>query len=96
MIYFATQFAAATIHSVAILLCLTITGFIFFRIDTTAGLLFIPCVIWLIFSTVLMYSFWVLNPEKSREIENVFDDTREINFYKILPELKIKVNITKP
>lgn len=93
MIYFTTQFAAATIHAVVILLLSTVTGIIFFRSDKTAGLLFVPCVLWLIFSTILLYQCWVLNSEKSEKIENIFDDTREINFSKKLPELKIKDKI---
>ncbi|KAH8360951.1 hypothetical protein KR093_000942 [Drosophila rubida] len=39
-------------------------GVLFYRVNKTAGLLFVPYMAWLGFATALNYAMWKLNPDK--------------------------------
>jgi len=52
---------AALIEIVALLMVILINGLMFYRIDKTAGLLFIPYFLWVSFATVLTYNIFILN-----------------------------------
>lgn len=58
-----TQLDYAAVYSSIILVFVVITGVLFFLIDKQAGLMCIPYVCWLGFSTVLFYSLWMLNSD---------------------------------
>jgi benzodiazapine receptor len=51
----------ATLHILAVLILLTITGVLFYRIDKLAGILFIPYFGWVAFASYLMITIWRLN-----------------------------------
>lgn len=42
-------------------------GVLFYRVNKTAGLIFVPYMAWLGFATALNYAMWKLNPEKKDE-----------------------------
>ncbi|XP_023170324.1 translocator protein isoform X1 [Drosophila hydei] len=44
-------------------------GVLFYRVNQTAGLLFLPYMAWLGFATALNYAMWKLNPEKPNQGE---------------------------
>lgn len=42
-------------------------GVLFYRVNKTAGLIFVPYMAWLGFATALNYAMWKLNPEKKED-----------------------------
>jgi len=44
-------------------------GVLFYRVNKTAGLLFVPYLAWLGFATALNYAIWKLNPEEKKPLE---------------------------
>lgn len=58
-----TQLDYATVHSATILVFAIISGVLFFLVDKQAGLVCLPYVCWLLFSTVLLYNLWILNSD---------------------------------
>ena len=52
---------AALIEIFALLLVIVINGLVFYRIDKTAGFLFIPYFLWVSFATFLNYNIYILN-----------------------------------
>jgi len=52
---------AALIEIVALLAAILINGLVFYKINKTAGLLFIPYFIWVSFATLLNYNIFILN-----------------------------------
>ncbi|XP_017011540.2 translocator protein [Drosophila takahashii] len=46
-----------------------ICGVLFYKVNKTAGLLFVPYLAWLGFATALNYSIWKLNPEEKKPLE---------------------------
>ncbi|SDZ98383.1 TspO/MBR family protein [Pedobacter hartonius] len=52
---------AALIEIIALLIVILINGLVFYKIDKTAGLLFIPYFMWVSFATVLTYNIFILN-----------------------------------
>lgn len=52
---------AALIEIVALLMAIFINGLVFYKIDKTSGLLFIPYFIWVSFATLLNYNIFILN-----------------------------------
>lgn len=61
-------FGLAVIHSIILLLIAIANGILFGMVDLTAGLLFIPYVLWLIFATILSISIWCCNKCWKRRI----------------------------
>lgn len=47
---------------VALVFAMTATAFVFFRIRKMAGLLMLPCLVWVLFATYLNAQIWRLNP----------------------------------
>ncbi|EDX03239.1 translocator protein [Drosophila simulans] len=54
------------IDIVALTAAASACGVLFYRVNKTAGLLFVPYVAWLGFATALNYAIWKLNPEKEQ------------------------------
>jgi len=52
---------AALIEIVALLAAIAINGLVFYKIDKTAGLLFIPYFLWVSFAGILNYNIFILN-----------------------------------
>jgi benzodiazapine receptor len=52
---------AATIHILCVLVSLSITAVLFYRIDKLAGYLFIPYFAWVAFASYLCFTIWHLN-----------------------------------
>ena len=52
---------AALIEIVALLVAIIVNGLMFYKIDKTAGLLFIPYFLWVSFATFLTYNIFILN-----------------------------------
>jgi len=52
---------AALIEIIALLVVILINGIMFYKIDKTAGLLFIPYFLWVSFATFLTYNIFILN-----------------------------------
>lgn len=52
---------AATIHAIILLALVIATGITFFRVDKTAGIIFIPYMAWVSFASILNYTTWRLN-----------------------------------
>ncbi len=52
---------AALIEICALLVVILINGTVFYKIDKTAGLLFVPYFLWVSFATFLTYNIFILN-----------------------------------
>ena len=52
---------AALIEILALLGVIAINGIVFYKIDKTAGLLFIPYFLWVSFAAILNYNIFILN-----------------------------------
>ena len=52
---------AALIEIIALLVVIAINGIMFYKINRTAGLLFIPYFLWVSFATFLTYNIFILN-----------------------------------
>ncbi len=61
LFFYAHNIGAALIEIVALLVAILINASVFYKIDKTAGLLFIPYLLWVCFATLLNYQFYSLN-----------------------------------
>ncbi|MGY4384808.1 benzodiazapine receptor [Pedobacter sp. UYP24] len=61
LFFYSHLIGAAFYEIIALLIAIVITARIFYKIDRTAGLLFIPYIAWVSFATVLMYTIYKLN-----------------------------------
>lgn len=52
---------ASLIEIIALLAAILVNGIVFYKIDKTAGLLFIPYFLWVSFATLLTYHIYALN-----------------------------------
>ena len=52
---------AALIEIIFLLAAIIVNGIVFYKIDKTAGLLYIPYFLWVSFATLLTYNIYVLN-----------------------------------
>jgi len=52
---------ASLIEIIALLAAILVNGIVFYKIDKTAGLLFIPYFLWVSFATLLTYNIYLLN-----------------------------------
>jgi benzodiazapine receptor len=59
--FYAQQLGVALFEIVALLIAVIINAMVFYKIDKTAGLLFIPYILWVSFATVLTYNIFILN-----------------------------------
>lgn len=59
--FYAHQIGVAMVEIVFLLIFVIINALVFYRIDKTAGLLFIPYILWVGFATFLTYSIFRLN-----------------------------------
>jgi benzodiazapine receptor len=59
--FYAHQIGVAMVEIVFLLIFVIINAMVFYRIDKTAGLLFIPYILWVGFATFLTYSIFRLN-----------------------------------
>lgn len=57
----AHKIGASLFEIFALLIVIIINGIMFYKIDKTAGLLFIPYVLWVSFATLLTYAIYSLN-----------------------------------
>ena len=61
LFFYQHQIGFALIEIGVLLLAIIINSFIFYRINKTAGLLFIPYILWVSFASYLTYSIYILN-----------------------------------
>lgn len=61
LFFYQHQVGFALIEIAILWLTIVATAFIFYRIDKTAGLLFIPYILWVSFASYLTYSIYILN-----------------------------------
>ncbi|WP_442590487.1 TspO/MBR family protein [Pedobacter sp. AW31-3R] len=61
LFFYSHQIGAALIEIFALLISIAINAVVFYKIDKTAGLLFIPYFLWVSFASFLTYSFFILN-----------------------------------
>ncbi|WP_432714576.1 TspO/MBR family protein [Pedobacter sp.] len=61
LFFYAHKIGASLFEIVALLVAIVINARMFYRIDKTAGLLFIPYFLWVSFATLLTYSIYSLN-----------------------------------
>ena len=59
--FYAHELGMALIEIIMLLVVIIINARVFYKIDKTAGLLFIPYILWVSFATVLTYSIFSLN-----------------------------------
>jgi len=59
--FYSRQIDAAFYEIIVLLIMIAINGRVFYKIDKTAGLLFIPYFVWVSFATVLTFSIMRLN-----------------------------------
>ena len=59
--FYAHELGMALIEIIMLLIVIIINARVFYKIDKTAGLLFIPYILWVSFATVLTYSIFSLN-----------------------------------
>ena len=59
--FYAHELGLALIEIVMLLVAIIINARVFYKIDQTAGLLFIPYILWVSFATALTYSIFSLN-----------------------------------
>lgn len=61
-LFFYTRLIGAALAEIIVLLVvIVINGVMFYKIDKTAGLLFIPYFLWVSFATLLTYNIFILN-----------------------------------
>ena len=61
-LFFYTHLIGAALAEIIVLLVvIVINGVMFYKIDKTAGLLFIPYFLWVSFATLLTYNIFILN-----------------------------------
>lgn len=61
LFFYSHLIGAALIEIFALLVSIVVNGLVFYRIDKTAGLLFIPYFLWVSFASFLTYSIFMLN-----------------------------------
>ncbi|MET3113775.1 benzodiazapine receptor [Pedobacter sp. CG_S7] len=61
LFFYAHKIGASLFEISALLIVILINGRMFYKIDKTAGLLFIPYALWVSFATLLTYSIYSLN-----------------------------------
>lgn len=61
LFFYQHQIGSALVEIGVLLLTIIANSFIFYRIDKTAGLLFIPYILWVSFASYLTYSIFILN-----------------------------------
>ncbi|MNL23565.1 TspO/MBR family protein [compost metagenome] len=59
--FYAHQIGVALFEIIALLIAVIINALVFYKIDKTAGLLFIPYILWVSFATALTYNIFILN-----------------------------------
>lgn len=59
--FYAHELGIALIEIILLLIAIAINAGIFYKVDKTAGLLFIPYFLWVSFASVLTYNIFVLN-----------------------------------
>lgn len=59
--FYAHELGMALIEIIMLLIVIIINARVFYNIDKTAGLLFVPYILWVSFATVLTYSIFSLN-----------------------------------
>lgn len=61
LFFYTHQIGAALIEIVALLVAIVVNGLVFYKIDRTAGLLYIPYFLWVSFAAFLTYNIYILN-----------------------------------
>ena len=61
LFFYQHQVGFSLVEIGVLLLTIITTAFLFYRIDKTAGLLFIPYILWVSFASYLTYSIYILN-----------------------------------
>ncbi|MES2828802.1 MAG: TspO/MBR family protein [Bacteroidota bacterium] len=61
LFFYSHLIGAAFYEILALLLIIVVNGSMFYKIDKTAGLLYIPYFLWVSFATILTYSIFKLN-----------------------------------
>jgi benzodiazapine receptor len=61
LFFYTHLIGAALIEIITLLVAILINGMVFYRIDKTAGLLFIPYFLWVCFASILNYNIFILN-----------------------------------
>lgn len=61
LFFYSHLIGAALIEIIALLVVILINGIVFYKIDKTAGILFIPYFLWVSFATFLTYNIFILN-----------------------------------
>jgi len=61
LFFYAHEIGLALFEIIALLLVIIINAMVFYKIDKTAGLLFIPYILWVGFAAILTYSIFSLN-----------------------------------
>lgn len=61
LFFYQHQIGFALIEIIILLISIIINAFIFYRINRTAGLLFLPYILWVSFASYLTYSIFILN-----------------------------------
>jgi benzodiazapine receptor len=59
--FYAHQIGVALFEIIFLLFVVIVNAITFYKIDKTAGLLFIPYILWVSFATVLTYNIFILN-----------------------------------
>ncbi|MES2456780.1 MAG: TspO/MBR family protein [Bacteroidota bacterium] len=59
--FYAHQIGVALVEILFLLVAAIVNAYVFYKIDKTAGLLFIPYILWVSFATFLTYSIFRLN-----------------------------------
>jgi len=59
--FYTHQIGAALIEIIALLMAIMVNAIAFYKIDKTAGLLFIPYFLWVSFAAFLTYNIFILN-----------------------------------
>lgn len=59
--FYAHEIGIALFEIIFLLLAVIINAFMFYKIDKTAGLLFIPYILWVSFATILTYNIFIMN-----------------------------------
>jgi benzodiazapine receptor len=61
LFFYAHEIGMALIEIVLLWITIAINAWVFYKIDKTSGLLFIPYLLWVSYATVLTYNIFVLN-----------------------------------
>ncbi len=59
--FYAHQLGVAVFEVLFLLFVVIVNAVVFYRIDKTAGLLFIPYIVWVSFAAILTYNIYLLN-----------------------------------